>query len=91
MMDNLEVSVVLGSFNRLEFLKVTIMTVRKELENIESSEIIVVDGGSTDSSIEWLIMQKDIILILQHNHGVWNGKSIKKQSWGMNLGLNHKV
>ncbi|NLK91828.1 MAG: glycosyltransferase [Bacteroidales bacterium] len=89
MMDNLEVSVVLGSFNRLEFLKVTIMTVRKELENIESSEIIVVDGGSTDSSIEWLIMQKDIILILQNNHGVWNGKSIKKQSWGyyMNLGF----
>ena len=89
MMEGLDVSVVLGSLNRLEFLKTTIMTVRNELKEIDSSEIIVVDGGSCDGSIEWLINQKDIILILQHNHGSWNGKQIKKQSWGyyMNLGF----
>ncbi len=80
---------VLGSLNRLEFLKTTIMTVRNELSRIDSSEIIVVDGGSTDGSVEWLIKQKDIILILQHNHGVWNNQRIRKQSWGyyMNLGF----
>ncbi len=89
MKEGYEVSVVLGSFNRLEFLKTTIMTVRNELQEIDASEIIVVDGGSTDGSVEWLIKQKDIILILQHNHGTWDGNKIKKQSWGyyMNLGF----
>lgn len=89
MNEGYEVSVVLGSLNRFEFLKTTIMTVRNELGRIDSSEIIVVDGGSTDGSVEWLTRQKDIILILQHNHGVWNNKRIKKQSWGyyMNLGF----
>jgi glycosyltransferase involved in cell wall biosynthesis len=52
-------------------------------------EIIVIDGGSMDGSIEWLVKQKDIITIVQHNNGMWNGQKIDRKSWGffMNLGF----
>ena len=87
-MEEKKISVVLGSFNRLKFLKLTIQSIRKELKNF-SYEIIVVDGGSSDGAIEWLISQKDIITIVQHNRGEWLGKKIKRKSWGyfMNLGF----
>lgn len=83
-----ELSVVIGSYNRLEFLKSTIETVRKEVVGLRA-EIIVVDGGSSDGTIEWLFKQKDIITILQHNRGKWNGRPIERKSWGyfMNLGF----
>lgn len=82
------VSVVLGSYNRYEFLKLTIDSVRKELKEIPH-EIIVVDGGSTDGALTWLFEQKDIITIAQHNRGTWQGKAIERRSWGyfMNLGF----
>ncbi|MBD3273508.1 glycosyltransferase [Candidatus Dependentiae bacterium] len=82
------ISVVLGSYNRYEFLKLTIDSVREELKDI-NNEIIVIDGGSTDGALEWLLKQKDIITIVQHNRGEWNGKKIERRSWGyfMNLGF----
>ena len=85
----MKVSVVIGSFNRLEFLKLCINAVRTELENI-TYEILVVDGGSTDGAVEWLVAQKDIITIVQHNRGEWNGKPIKRRSWGYFMNLAFK-
>jgi glycosyltransferase involved in cell wall biosynthesis len=64
----LQVSIVLGSYNRLPFLKLTIESIRREMEN-SAHEIIVVDGGSTDGSMEWLIQQKDVLTIIQNNRG----------------------
>lgn len=83
-----KISVVIGSFNRAKFLKLTIESIREELM-LTPHEIIIVDGGSTDGTLEWLIEQKDIISILQHNHGKWKGKAIGRKSWGyyMNLGF----
>lgn len=84
------ISVVLGSFNRLPFLKLTIDSIRKEIKFAGIPiEIIVVDGGSSDGSIKWLTKQKDIISIIQHNNGFWNGEKIERKSWGffMNLGF----
>ena len=82
------VSVVLGTYNRKRFLKLTIESIRKELFGFPH-EIIVVDGGSTDGTLPWLVKQKDIIVIVQHNRGRWKGETIERRSWGyfMNLGF----
>jgi glycosyltransferase involved in cell wall biosynthesis len=82
------VSVVIGSLNRREFIEPTIDSIRAEL-GIHEREIIVVDGGSDDGTVEWLLRQKDVITIVQHNRGVWNGEPLERKSWGyfMNLGF----
>jgi glycosyltransferase involved in cell wall biosynthesis len=80
------VSVVIGSYNRSRYLRATLDTVRGELEGIEH-EIIVVDGGSTDDSLKWLVGQKDVITIVQHNRGEWNGRPIERKSWGYFMNL----
>jgi GT2 family glycosyltransferase len=81
-------SVVLGSYNRRAFLEKTIASVRSNGIRV-SYEIIVVDGGSTDGSLEWLIGQKDLITIVQHNRGQFHGRPLTRRSWGyfMNLGF----
>lgn len=84
------VSTIIGTYNRKRFLKLTIDSIRKELENCDLTyEIIVVDDGSTDGSIKWLSKQKDIITIIQHNRGKWRGNPVERRSWGyfMNLGF----
>lgn len=88
MYDKPILSIVLGSYNRLNFLRATLESVRKDVQNI-SHEIIVVDGGSTDGSVHFLAKQKDVITIIQHNRGKWRGKPVERRSWGyfMNLGF----
>jgi glycosyltransferase involved in cell wall biosynthesis len=82
------VSVVLGSYNRRDFLKTTLASVRHSGMQFPF-EIIVVDGGSTDGSLRYLERQKDVITIIQHNRGTFRGKPIERRSWGyfMNLGF----
>ena len=82
------ISIVIGTYQRIKFLPLTISSIREELKNIPH-EIIVVDGGSNDGTIDWLTQQKDIITIVQHNRGLWHEKPIIRRSWGyfMNLGF----
>lgn len=82
------VSIVIGSFNRRRFLERTIESLRANGARTPH-ELIVVDGGSTDGSLEWLVRQKDIITIVQHNRGEFRGAPIRRRSWGyfMNLGF----
>lgn len=85
-----QVSIVLGTYNRLSFLKLTIDSIRLEMTLCPFAyEIIVIDGGSTDGTLKWLAKQKDILSIIQHNRGECCGKPIKRRSWGyfMNLGF----
>ena len=85
-----QISIVVGTFNRKGFLKILVSSLRKEMSTSELNyEIIIVDGGSTDGTLEWLLKQKDIITIVQHNRAVWRGQPVKRRSWGyfMNLGF----
>jgi GT2 family glycosyltransferase len=81
-------SVVLGSLNRGDLLKLAIESVRQEMSGFHG-EIIVVDGGSTDGSIEWLVQQTDIVTILQFNRFEQDGQKRRRRSWGgfMNMGF----
>lgn len=84
------ISVVLGAYNRCRFLKLAIDSIREELQRVPlPTEIIIVDGGSTDGSLKWLLEQKDIITIVQHNRGTWQGRALMRRPWGyfMNLGF----
>jgi GT2 family glycosyltransferase len=87
-MSKINVSIIIGSLNRKFFLKSTINNLRNQKIN-GYYEIIVIDGGSNDGTLQWLIKQKDIISVIQHNKGKWKGKEVTRKSWGyfMNLGL----
>jgi len=80
--------VVIGSYNRRRFLEQAIESVRANGTPADY-ETIVVDGGSTDGSMGWLVKQKDIVTIVQHNRGEFRGTPIRRRSWGyfMNLGF----
>lgn len=84
------ISVVLGSKNRKNLLKATIESIRNNGFN-GNVEIIVVDGGSTDGTCDWLAKQIDIFTIVQPNYSVINEERIKVKahSWGefMNIGF----
>lgn len=84
------VSVVLGSYNRRAFLKSTLESVRKNGMDFPY-EIIVVDGGSTDGSLNYLLKQKDVITIVQHNHGTFKGQTVEKRNWGYFMNLAFKA
>ena len=84
------ISIVIGSYNRRPFLESTIESIRHNNISVPY-EIIVIDGGSDDGSIEYLIEQKDIISIIQHNRGEWQGKPIDRKSWGYFLNIAFKA
>ena len=75
------ISVVIATYQRRNLLQKTIRSVRSNHIKLPF-EIIVIDGGSDDGTLEWLIRQKDIMTIVQHNRGEFNGKPIKRRSWG---------
>jgi GT2 family glycosyltransferase len=84
------VSVVLGTYNRLPFLEQAIESIRQNGARTPY-EIVVVDGGSGDGTIGWLVEQKDVITIVQHNRGEFRGKPISRRSWGYFMNLGFKV
>ena len=80
------ISIVIATYQRKNLLQKTIQSVRTNDIKLPF-EIIVVDGGSADGTLEWLIEQKDIITIVQHNRGEFRGKPIKRRSWGYFINL----
>jgi len=87
-----DISIVLGSKNRKNLLKATINSIR-ENGFTGKMEIIVVDGGSTDGTCNWLAQQKDIFTIIQPNYRITDkdGISVLAHSWGnfMNIAFKH--
>ena len=89
-MKDRELSIVIGSYNRKNFLISTIKSIRTNAI-LGDYELIVVDGGSSDGTLQWLLKQKDIITIVQHNRGTFNGKPILRRSWGYFMNLAFKA
>ena len=56
-------TILIGSFNRLELLKKSINSIKNQTRC--PYEIIVIDGGSTDGTIEYLNAQQDITSVFQ--------------------------
>lgn len=65
MIENPYVSIVSGTFNRIAFLKGMIESARKSIGVGIPYEFVIVDGGSTDGSIQWLRKQSDVVLLEQ--------------------------
>ena len=66
-------SIILLTYNKLEYTKVCIDSIRKYNGN-EGCEIIVVDNNSTDGTVEYLKQQSDIKYILNdYNNGFPGG------------------
>lgn len=57
------ISIVTGTYNRLSSLKRFINSVRKSVGIGIPYEIVVVDGGSTDGTLEWLKSESNVVLI----------------------------
>ena len=64
-MTEIVLSVVTGSYNRLPYLQKMVSSVRQSIGMGVPYEIVIVDGGSEDGSIEWCKEQSDIVLIEQ--------------------------
>ena len=87
-----DLSIVMGAKNRKNLIKATIHSIRNNGFN-GTIEIIVVDGGSTDGTCDWLAEQTDIFTIIQPNYSIVDNEGIKKRahSWGefMNIGFKY--
>lgn len=81
---------MLGSLNRRRLLKQALRNVRANGFD-GAIEIIVVDGGSTDGTCDWLATQRDVLTFVQPNYPVLqaDGSRRRAHSWGefMNLGF----
>lgn len=61
------VGIVVVTYNRLELLKEVVESLRNQTYN--DFQIVVVNNGSTDKTLQWLDNQEDIITITQENLG----------------------
>ena len=89
-MDPPVLSFVLGTYNRNGFLQKAVASIRDNHICVPH-ELIVVDGGSTDGSLSWLLQQKDVITIVQHNRGEFRGRPVPRRSWGYFMNLGFKI
>jgi glycosyltransferase involved in cell wall biosynthesis len=67
----MDISIVTPVFNSTRWIDLCIRSVRHALQG-QSYEHIVVDGGSTDGTLEYLKQQRDIRLILGPDKGMYD-------------------
>jgi glycosyltransferase involved in cell wall biosynthesis len=71
MSEPIEISIVTPVFNSIRWIELCVRSVRHALQG-QSYEHIVVDGGSTDGTLEYLKQQQDIRLILGPDKGMYD-------------------
>ncbi len=77
------VSIVVPTFNRLERLERCIDNIRRNV--VHASEVIVVDGGSTDGTRDWLSRQSDLGVILEP----WREGAVRAFNKGFRAATGH--
>lgn len=86
----LKLSIITINYNDVQGLKKTVESITNQ--NCKDFEYIVIDGGSTDGSAEYLSIQNDKInfWISEPDHGIYNAmnKGIKKAKGSFFLFLN---
>ncbi len=83
------VSFIILSWNTCDLLEACLKSIRNTCYE-ESYELVIIDNGSTDGSVEWLRTQSDITLIENHtNHGFAGGcnQGIQKATSGYDIFL----
>jgi len=60
-----KLAVVFGTYNRLEFLKRAVTAIRNDIALLVPYKMVIIDGGSSDGSREFLKQQVDVDLIEQ--------------------------
>jgi glycosyltransferase involved in cell wall biosynthesis len=70
-MTNPDISIVTPVFNSVRWIELCLQSVRHALQG-QSYEHIVVDGGSTDGTLDYLNQQKDIRLIPGPDKGMYD-------------------
>ena len=70
-MTNPDISIVTPVFNSVRWIDLCLLSVRYALQG-QSYEHILVDGGSTDGTLEYLKQQKDIRFILGPDKGMYD-------------------
>ena len=74
----------MGSKNRKNLLKATINSIRTNGFN-GNIEIIVVDGGSTDGTCDWLAKQTDVFTIVQPNYSIVDKNGVRCKAHPSNI------
>lgn len=64
------ISLVSGTYNRLPLLMAMVASFRANIPLGVAYEVVIVDGGSTDGTLDWCKAQRDIVLI---EHGELRG------------------
>tara|TARA_B100000427_G_scaffold317580_1_gene313815 strand:- start:951 stop:1844 length:894 start_codon:yes stop_codon:yes gene_type:complete len=76
--DNIEISLIIPVFNEENSIDATISDLKSVLKNVDFSfEIIMVDDGSTDSSLELLKNYSSEITLIKHEQNRGYGASLK--------------
>lgn len=63
LLPGVDLSIVSGTYNRLEFLQNMVASARAIIPKGTTYEFVIIDGGSTDGTLEWLSTQTDIRVI----------------------------
>lgn len=61
----IQLSIVSGTYNRLSHLQRMVASARASMNGLIAYEFVLVDGGSTDGTLEWCKSQADVMLIEQ--------------------------